>query len=384
MQMDNKKIGLLFIIGASVIGVILLFVFLGMKNNEQEPVKREVNIAADIPEADVEKLPDSKLEAYGRNRNRNIEDYWDQVGQADVSEEDPLADLNGKKKGSSGDNGVREASYEELFGTSTSSASTAQDIESRRAARDAANAQVLAQMQASQMEALQTMMQNNNQSAKEEPNISPKEEEQQAPVVPEREKIDVERVKVVRSGGISSMDDSFSDISSSGISSLDGDDREFAADESYPFKCMFVRQEKLKSAQRVSIRLLEDIVVEGQLVRANTHLNAVCTIGDRIDLKVSSIDIGGRILNLDFDAYDNDGTRGIYAPDLSKDTMIEDALKQAGVSAVRRRMSTQVGQAVQDLLSAGSMVITGKGKDRSVTIPAGYQFYLVKHKKNSL
>ena len=166
MQMDNKKIGLLFIIGASVIGVILLFVFLGMKNNEPEPVKREVNIAADIPEADVEKLPDSKLEAYGRNRNRNIEDYWDQVGQDDVAEEDPLADLNGKKKGSSGVNGVREASYEELFGTSSSSASTAQDIESRRAARDAANAQVLAQMQASQMEALQTMMQNNNQSSK--------------------------------------------------------------------------------------------------------------------------------------------------------------------------------------------------------------------------
>lgn len=384
MQMDNKKIGFLFIIGASVIGVVLLFVFLGMKNNKKEPVRREVNIAADIPEADVEKLPDSKLEAYGRSRNRNIEDYWDQVGQTDAEEEDPLADLNDNKIGGSRSTGVREATYDELFGTASSSASTAKDIEARRAARDAANAQVLAQMQASQMEALQTMMQNSAQSGKDDKAETPVQEEPKAPVAPEREKIDVERVKIVRSGGISSMDDSFSNISSSGISSLDGDDREFAADESYPFKCMFVRQEKLKSAQRVSIRLLEDIVVEGQFVRANTHLNAICTIGDRIDLKVSNIDIGGRILNLDFDAYDNDGTRGIYAPDLSSDTMVEDALKQAGVSAVRRRMSTQVGQAVQDLLSAGSMVITGKGKDRTVIIPAGYQFYLVKHKKNGL
>lgn len=383
MKMDNKKIGLLFIIGASVIGVILLFVFLGMKNNEQEPVKREVNIAADIPEADVEKLPDSKLEAYGRNRNHNIEDYWVQVGQADVAEEDPLADLNGKKKDGSRSNGIQEVSYDELFGSKSTGN---QDIMARREARDAAQAQAMAQMTSSQMETLQKIMESQAeaQQKNQQSDNAAETPVQETPAPPEREKIDVERVKIVRSGGISSMDDSFSNISSSGISSLDGDDREFAADESYPFKCMFVRQEKLKSAQRVSIRLLEDIVVEGQLVRANTHLNAVCTIGDRVDLKVSSIDIGGRILNLDFDAYDNDGTRGIYAPDLSNDTMVEDALKQAGISAVRRRMSTQVGQAVQDLLSAGQMVITGKGKDRSVTIPAGYQFYLVKHKTNSL
>ena len=177
------------------------------------------------------------------------------------------------------------------------------------------------------------------------------------------------------------MDDDFGSVSTSGVSSLDEDDRAWPEDESYPFRCMFVRQEKLKNSQRVAVRLLEDIVVEGQLVKKNTHLNAVCSIGDRIDLKVSSIDINGRIVNLDFDAYDNDGTRGIYAPDLSKDTMVEDMLKQAGVQGVRRRMSTAVGQTVQDILAAGSMVITGQGKDRSVTVPAGYQFYLVRSKK---
>lgn len=382
MKPDNKKIGILLIIGAAVIGVALLFVFLAGKD-KNEPVRREVNIVADMPSPDVESLPNSKLEAYDRSkRNRSIEDYWEKMGGEQPDEEDPLADLNGTKKSKRG-SGVDEPSYEELFGTRPSGG---QEIMDRRVARDAAQAEAMAQISSSQMEALQTIMAAQQagaqqQDGQQQPADTPVQEVSAAP---EREKIDMERVKVVRSGGISSMDDEFGSISSSGISSLDGDDREFAADESYPFKCMFVRQEKLKSAQRVSVRLLEDIVVEGQLVRANTHLNAVCTIGDRIDLKVTNLDIGGRIINLDFDAYDNDGTRGIYAPDLSNDTMVEDALKQAGVSAVRRRMSTQAGQAVQDLLSVGSMVITGKGKDRTVTIPAGYQFYLVKRKSNSL
>ena len=203
----------------------------------------------------------------------------------------------------------------------------------------------------------------------------------ETPAPKERERIDVESVRVVKSGGISSMDDEFGNVATSGISTLDSNGVDLETDEAYPFKCMFVRQEKLKSGQRVSIRLLEDIVVEGQLVKKNTHLNAVCTIGDRIDIKVSNIELPGRIVNLDFDGYDNDGVRGIYAPDLGNDNTLEDALKQAGVSAVRRRANTLVGQTVQDILSAGSMVITGTGRDRSVMVPSGYQFYLVRHKK---
>ena len=144
---------------------------------------------------------------------------------------------------------------------------------------------------------------------------------------------------------------------------------------------MFVRQEKLKSSQRVSIRILEDIVVEGHLIKKNTHLTATCSIGDRVDLKVTSINVGGRFLNLDFDAYDNDGTRGIYAPRLNDDTRVEESFKRAGISTVRRRMSTMVGQTAQDFLNAGTAVITGSGKDPSVIIPAGYEFYLVKKVK---
>lgn len=379
MALDKKKIGVLCIIGASLVAVALLFILLERRNAKEAAPKGPVSVSQELPEGEEDNVPGTKMEAYMSRGRSGIEDYWNQMGgdpqAAPDGDADPLAELNGERKPRSGN-----PSYEEVFG-SLSSGTAATETPQERAARQTQQSQAAAMaMQQQQMDMLADIMR--QQQGQQEGAAAPAAEE--TPVqsaVPERDKIDVERVRVVRSGGISSMDDEFGGISTSGVSSLDGDDREFADDEAYPFRCMFVRQEKLKNSQRVSVRLLEDIVVEGQLVKKNTHLNAVCRIGDRIDLKVSSIDINGRIVNLDFDAYDNDGTRGIYAPDLSQETVAEDMLKQAGVTGFRRRMNTAVGQTVQDILAAGSMVITGQGKDRTVTVPAGYSFYLVRSKQ---
>ena len=386
VELDNKKKGLLFILGASVLGVILLFVFITKgESDSPQDTEKKVNIVADIPEPIIEELPDSKMDGYrsSKKSGRSIDAYWDSIGGEDEKPEDDLVmDTNvesetkkGKKAKRS--SGVEEVSYDDLFGLKKEKKAPKEDINTRRAKRDEDGYKLLEKISKDNMEALERLVEKQNQSKKD--TVADVVEEQQ-PVIPERDKIDIERVKVVRSGGISSIDDEFNGTSDSGFSSLDGDSREFNADESYPFKCMFVRQEKLKSSQRVSLRLLEDIVVEGQLVRKNTHLNAVCTIGDRVDLKVSSIDINGRILNLNFDAYDNDGTKGLYAPDLNDEQQLVDALRQSGISSARNRLSSQLGRVAQDLVSAGSMVISGKGKDRSVSIPAGYQFYLVKSK----
>lgn len=386
VELDNKKKGLLFILGASVLGVILLFVFIAKgESDSPQDTEKKVNIIADIPEPNVEELPNNKMDGYrsSKKSERSIDAYWDSIGGEDEKPEDDLVmDTNvesetKKTKKAKRSSGVEEVSYDDLFGFKKEKKAPKEDISTRRAKRDEDGYKLLEKISKDNMEALERLVEKQNQSKKD--TVADVVEEQQ-PVIPERDKIDIERVKIVRSGGISSIDDEFNGTSDSGFSSLDGDSREFNADESYPFKCMFVRQEKLKSSQRVSLRLLEDIVVEGQLVRKNTHLNAVCTIGDRVDLKVSSIDINGRILNLNFDAYDNDGTKGLYAPDLNDEQQLVDALRQSGISSARNRVSSQLGRVAQDLVSAGSMVISGKGKDRSVSIPAGYQFYLVKSK----
>ena len=380
MALEKKKMAVLLLSCAALVGLVLLLVLLNRDSGKEKAPAGPASVSQELPDADTEDVPASKTQAYLQRGRSGIEDYWDQMGgdpSADPAEaDDPLAELNGTKNGSSS-----APSYEEVFGSLAGGESQKETPQQRaerqtRESRDAAMA-----MQQQQMDMLADIMRQ-QQAQQGQGDDAGEEAGEPAPAaVPERDRIDVERVRVVRSGGVSSMDDDFGSVSTSGVSSLDEDDRAWPEDESYPFRCMFVRQEKLKNSQRVAVRLLEDIVVEGQLVKKNTHLNAVCSIGDRIDLKVSSIDINGRIVNLDFDAYDNDGTRGIYAPDLSKDTMVEDMLKQAGVQGVRRRMSTAVGQTVQDILAAGSMVITGQGKDRSVTVPAGYQFYLVRSKK---
>ena len=390
MELDNKKKGLLFILGASLVGVVLLFVWLyGRRGKEEEP-KREVKITAEVQTAAIKELPETKMNAYKRSSGSSIEQYWDDMGNPDVEQEDPLADLSNRRssqsKGSA-PTGGDERSYEEIIGQLHSPQPGRETSEERMNRRRQEDAKIVADMQAQQMREISKMIEQQNEAnakaekEKEKNAADAPEEVPAAPVREERDKIDIDRVKVVRSGGISTMEDDFGGVSASGVSSLDGEDREFDADEAYPFKCMFVRQERLKSSQRVSVRLLEDIVVEGQLVKKNTHLNAVCSIGDRVDLKVTSLDINGRIVNLDFDAYDNDGMKGIYAPDLEGDeTQVADAMRRVGIAAGQRSLRTAVGQTVQDIIRAGSMVITGTGADRTVTIPAGYQFYLVKSK----
>ena len=157
---------------------------------------------------------------------------------------------------------------------------------------------------------------------------------------------------------------------------MEGASEQFFVDEEYPFKCMFVRSGKLKSGERVSVRLLEDMVIDGQLVPKNTHLMAVCSIGSRLDLNVSSIDLGGKIISLDYDAYDNDGTKGIYCPGISDKTVSQAA--GTAVSGARSRLTSRIGRAAQDVVSTGLSLITLSGGETAVQVPAGYQFYLVK------
>ena len=84
-----------------------------------------------------------------------------------------------------------------------------------------------------------------------------------------------------------------------------------------PFRCMFVLDQKLTSGQRVTLRLLEDYNQDGVRIPANTHLAAICKIGDRLELQVRSLEMNGRIIPLALDAYDTDGLQGIYCPETS-------------------------------------------------------------------
>lgn len=162
------------------------------------------------------------------------------------------------------------------------------------------------------------------------------------------------------------------------LSSLDDQRDVFSTEENRPFRCMFVREEKIRSGQRVTLRLLEDVVVDGTVIPKNSHLSAVCTIKDRLYVNVSSFEMNGRIKPLDLDGYDTDGAIGIYCPDVNNSaakTARDDALA-IGQAAVRG----SVGTIASSVLRTGASIIRSSSSgEQSVTVPSGYTIYLMKN-----
>lgn len=166
-------------------------------------------------------------------------------------------------------------------------------------------------------------------------------------------------------GIISSLDDDFSDAAVQ----YEGAKR--------PFRCMFVRDQKLKSGQRVTLRLLEDYNADGIRIPANTHLAAICKIGDRLELQVRSLEMNGRIIPLALDAYDTDGLQGIYCPE----TSASKGAKQAGNDAISTAGTTfggLVGDLASTVIRTGASIARSASGELSVSVVSGYEFYLVK------
>lgn len=181
--------------------------------------------------------------------------------------------------------------------------------------------------------------------------------------VPTTERVDLSSSSA--DGIISYLDDEPSSASEPGIR---------------PFRCMFVRDQKLVSGQRVSLRLLEDAVLDGVTIPANTHLSAICKIGERLELQVRSLDLGGRIIPLSLEAYDGDGLPGIYCPETSaaknSRKASDDAISQAGTT-----FGGLVGDIASTVIRTGASIAKSATGEVSVNVVSGYEFYLVKVEK---
>lgn len=183
---------------------------------------------------------------------------------------------------------------------------------------------------------------------------------------------------VKRTGAISSLDEDVFGELGSGFSTLDGSDRWVSGGPDRPYRCMFMRDEKVRTGQRVTVRLLEDLVVGSVHIPQNTHLQGVCTIADRMELSFTSIDLGGRILSLRFQAYDTDGGRGIYCSDISKG--VQEATGQ-GLSTVTTTLNSRLGRVARDAAAVGASVVRSKTGEATVSVPAGYTFYIIEEKR---
>lgn len=173
----------------------------------------------------------------------------------------------------------------------------------------------------------------------------------------------------VNDGIITSLDDDFDDPSV-----------RYSSSAKVPFRCMFVRDQKIVDGQRVTVRLLEDYSADGVFVPANTHLAAVCKVSDRLELSVRSIEINGRILPLQLVAYDTDGMAGIYCPETSASRNSRRASSDA-ISAANSTFGGLVGDLANTVLRTGATIAKSASGELSVKVVSGYEFYLVKSER---
>lgn len=150
-----------------------------------------------------------------------------------------------------------------------------------------------------------------------------------------------------------------------------------------PAKATFLKSETLVPGQRVIMRLMQDLrLSDGTLIPSNTHVSGICSIGSRLEIKISTINYGGRIYYTDIDVFDNDGTEGIYCP------VIVD--KKAGKKLGRQiaQAATQIAGTVASASSPYAAMVARTGTqelmslsidsqgNKSVKVSAGYEFYM--------
>ena len=163
-----------------------------------------------------------------------------------------------------------------------------------------------------------------------------------------------------------SLDDEFTD-----------DGVNYPEESKRPFRCMFVRDEKLKDGQRVTLRLLETYEDNGIRIPTNSHLSAICKIGNRLELNVKSVEMNGKIIPVNLCAYDTDGLKGIYCPETSSNKNAKKAENDA-LSASGATFGGLVGDIANTIIRTGVNIARSSSGEVSVNVASGYEFFLVK------
>lgn len=334
------------------------------KSEEEETIE---NVTHDIADGEVTNLADSKSEAYDRG-----EPY----------QEEDILDINGEKSGhriwvqavkdsikaAVSSHGSKPVTQEQLFGQAggaTPSPAPQRAAPSNPYRETPAEREARHQRRHEEaLELAERIQREAGENGGEEYFENPEPEHT----------IQLPPSKVKRSDVISSLNG----WDGSGMSSLDDSESIHEEDQYTPFRCMFARESKLTDGQRVTVILLEDLNVSGVSVPRNTHLMATCQITNRLELEFVNIEIGGRILPLGYEAYDVDGSKGIYCPDAGS---AGKTVKGRGADILSSTLSSRLGRVARDVATTGISLVQSADGQRTVCVPAGYTFFIVKKKQ---
>ncbi|MFO7655666.1 MAG: conjugative transposon protein TraM [Bacteroidales bacterium] len=114
-------------------------------------------------------------------------------------------------------------------------------------------------------------------------------------------------------------------------------------ENSEDFNAVVHTRQEIHEGSTVKIRTISPILIEGYEIPSNTFIYGIASIfNERVRIILQSVSFQGKILSVDYSAYDKDGIQGIYIPDLkihdASGEIQENALNEAAfnVPAVGR------------------------------------------------
>ena len=95
-------------------------------------------------------------------------------------------------------------------------------------------------------------------------------------------------------------------------------------------------------------------------------------------MEIASLEIGGRIIAFGYEAYDIDGSKGIYCPDVGNEGQ---TVRNRGTSLIGSTLTSRMGRVAGDVVSTGVSLLQGRNGEIAISVPAGYTFYIMKKKE---
>ena len=222
MEMDRKKKGVLLLM---IAGFLLFFLLMGFfiwaqssKAENADKEKKNGNVYTEVQNGEEKPMEDSKIKSY-RNSRANIENYWDDMGEeldAEPESEDPVDIVTGTRKEASA-RGARNYTAEDVFGSSPTSQNPA-ETPAQSSRQDAAERRAMYQRE--RQAALDEVMRRQEEMMKAQQGAAGNEEAPAVPIEKPRDRIDIDKVMVRKSGSVTTLEDGFTSVTSSGVSSL--------------------------------------------------------------------------------------------------------------------------------------------------------------------
>lgn len=358
MTLTNKQKGILMLLGMLLLLLIagILLFMPGRSQGEEKNSIQEENIEQVIPDAENDEVSASKMDGYARSQAGA---YWDSLSDDDA----PTLET--------AEESARNTTGSRNTGSSNAPQYTAQDIINASQFQDEQQTPEV-KPRAAAPSASGSKNQSSQGTKKTEYTAPATYDESGSAGEQEKPR---EQIRTRNAESISGFDDD-ADGPDGSVTSMDTGHYTIH-EEGHPYKCMFTKSEKVKAGQRVSIRLMEDIVVAGVHIPRNTHLQATVGISQRLDIHISALNYNGKIITLNLDGYDIDGAKGIYCSGLNEDAKM--AADQA-TSTANSLLSPVIGSTVgRDVATLGFSVLRNKQGEITIQVPAGYSFYLIEN-----